>query len=93
MAIVFNKGQRGFVLTSGILEAGKHIELEDSQAEKLAGMYPAEIEIISPRPAQVKPEAEAPAEPQPKAEQAQVKPENKAADKGGDKANKKSSKK
>ena len=46
MAIVFNKGQRGFVLKSGILEAGKHIELEDSQAEKLAGMYPAEIEII-----------------------------------------------
>ena len=61
MAIVFNKGQRGFVLKSGILEAGKHIELEDSQAEKLAGMYPAEIEIIKAQPVQAKaPVAEIP---------------------------------
>lgn len=62
MAIVFNKGLRGFILKSGILAAGQHVELDDAEAKKLAGMYPKEIEILRPLPvAPQAPVAEIPA--------------------------------
>lgn len=46
MAVIFNKSNRGFILKSGILEAGKHMNMADNEAKKLAGMYPNEIEIV-----------------------------------------------
>lgn len=69
MALVHNKGLRGFILKSGILEAGKIANLDENEAQKLAGMYPNEIEIIKPQPVVEKaPEAQAPVQ-EPKQEE------------------------
>lgn len=62
MTLVLNKGQRNFILKCGTIEAGKVAHLEDSEAKKLAGMYPKEIEIVQPLPvAPQAPVAEIPA--------------------------------
>lgn len=73
MTLVLNKGQRNFILKCGTIEAGKVAHLEDSEAKKLAGMYPKEIEIVQPQPVAPKaPVAEIPA---PEVKPAEVKEE------------------
>ena len=91
MALVHNKGLRGFILKSGILESGKIANLDDNEAQKLAGMYPKEIEIVNPQ-VQVKPQEEPKVQevevaPAPKEEPAKEEPkaEKKPAKKGSKK--------
>lgn len=71
MALVHNKGLRGFILKSGILEAGKIANLDENEAQKLAGMYPNEIEIVITPKVQVKSQEE------PKVQEVEVAPEPK----------------
>ena len=72
MTLVLNKGQRSFILKSGSIDAGKVAKLEDSEAQKLAGMYPQEIEIIQPQPVQQKAPVAEIAEPEVKQEESKA---------------------
>ena len=62
MAILVNKGQRGFVLKEGLLAPGAQLTVDNEEAQKLSRMYPKELMLILPDPI-VKPVAEKVAEP------------------------------
>ena len=46
MAILVNKGQRGFVLKEGLLAPGHQITVDAETAEKLSRTYPKELMLI-----------------------------------------------
>ena len=48
MAILVNKGQRGFVLKEGLLNPGQQITVDTETAEKLSRTYPKELMLIMP---------------------------------------------
>ena len=48
MAILVNKGQRGFVLKEGLLAPGQQMTLDNEVAEKLSRTYPKELMLIVP---------------------------------------------
>ena len=50
MAILVNKGQRGFVLKEGLLAPGAQLVVENEEAEKLSRVYPKELMLIMPDP-------------------------------------------
>ena len=54
MAILVNKGMRGFVLKEGLLAPGQQIIVDQETAEKLSRTYPKEIMLID-MPKVVKP--------------------------------------
>lgn len=48
MAILVNKGLRGFVLKEGLLAPGQQITVDQETAEKLSRTYPKELMLIMP---------------------------------------------
>lgn len=46
MAILVNKGLRGFVLKEGLLAPGQQITVDQETAEKLSRTYPKELMLI-----------------------------------------------
>ena len=62
MAILVNKGQRGFVLKEGLLAPGQQITVDAETAEKLSRTYPKELMLIE------MPEVKAPAKEEVKVE-------------------------
>lgn len=48
MAILVNKGLRGFVLKEGLLVPGQQITVDQETAEKLSRTYPKELMLIMP---------------------------------------------
>ena len=68
MAILVNKGQRGFVLKEGLLVPGQQITVDQETAEKLSRTYPKELMLIE------LPEVKAPAKEEVKEEPKVVEP-------------------
>ena len=50
MAILVNKGQRGFVLKEGLLAPGGQLVVDNEEAEKFSRVYPKELMLIMPDP-------------------------------------------
>ena len=48
MAILVNKGLRGFVLKEGLLAPGQQMTVDQETAEKLSRTYPKELMLIMP---------------------------------------------
>lgn len=84
MAILFNKGQRGFVLKEGFLKPGEQITVDQETAQKLTKAYPNELKEIVVEPIKV---VETVQEPvvvkEPEVEETPVAPEEKPTKKGG----------
>ncbi|MBO7735907.1 MAG: hypothetical protein J6S67_25280 [Methanobrevibacter sp.] len=55
MAILVNKGQRGFVLKEGLVAPGQQITVDQETAEKLSRTYPNELMLIVPEIKKVQP--------------------------------------